>query len=1239
MNRSMAAIASDPRDRARGGSLAPGGVLAGRYRVVAFLGRGAVGEVYEALDQELGDAIAVKILRPEIARDERALHRFRREIQLARRVTHPNVCRVFDLVHHTSPAGDAPPADQVFLTMELLRGETLEQLLARQGRMSTAEALPVIGHIVAALTAAHANGVVHRDLKSGNVFLVPEASGTRAVVTDFGLAWSSIETDDSASLTATGELVGSPAYMAPEQVRGEEATPATDIYALGVVIFEMVTGELPFVGKSAFYTALKRLQEPAPSPRLHLSDLDPAWEKMILRCLERDPAKRFPSVRHVLRALGLTKAEEDATSPVRLIESRVRQLRRRRRMALELGAVALFLAASGLWWAWRTGRLGSHAAPAATAQTSIKPGPAVAMRPLVAVLPFENLAAGPESPQSRVFFELLPLELAASGTVRVVPAEEVDEALRDLAAADPARPDDLRLRQRLGADFLVTGAYLPGTAGTRWDVILRGPSGTKTFSANGGEALESLPGKLRQALGAKSLAAGEAEALRGLQPEPEAAVLWAEGLHRLRRGEAPAARDLLRRAVAAVPDNPLLHSALAEVWTDLGYVEEAQKEARQAFSLAAVLGRDERLSLEARYHEAAGEWADAAASWKQIADASPDDLATALRLVDAYEFAGKIPEAEARLVRLHHLPEPAGSDPRLDLAESESASVRSDFGWAEKTAGRAVQRAEARGALKLAAQSRIAETRALLGLHDLGGAGRAAEQARRGFSAVGDERGAAQAARALAQVHFQSGNMDGARADYAAALALYQRLGLEGKAAKTLREAGNLHNAVHDLDRAEAYYRQAGVLAARVGDRQAEAAVLHNRANLMRQQGRLQEAKTLFRQALNLHREIGYVAGEAATLQGLAFIAVREGNLLEARAAYQQALALYPEKFDERGAEVLNNLAEVSFQLGELALSRQQREQARAISQFFSEHDGIARADGGIASVLRQQGDLAAARGLFEQSLATYQQLKLPAKQAEISDAIGVTLGLQGDLMEALKRFQEALGLVRQQGDASAEAMVLANQGRALWRWGDLQGAAAALVRALSKLREIGQGFELADALVTLGNVQRDQGDLAAAWRSFEEALAISRRCGTRSTAAAALDGLGSLHLRRGEPASARKRYVEALAIQAELGEKLTAAESRLALAEVTLAEKRPAQAETDTRAAAAEFQALDNAPGQCAAALLLARCLLAQNKTAQAGEVLSGAARLLDASQEPAVRKAAAELRARTVGVARRNR
>ena len=293
-------IAEAPLAVAPPPTLGAGEILAGRYRIVACLGQGSVGEVYEAEDLEVRQRIAVKVLRPDVTQDERILRRFEQETQLARRLSHPSLCRTYDLGHHSSPKGT-----RVFLTMELLRGETLEARLARR-RLTPAEALPIVRQIAEALAAAHAAGIVHRDLKSSNVFLVadPGAPGaTRAVVTDFGFAWNLEQDGSSETLTKTGELIGSPAYMAPEQVRGEKATPAADIYALGVVLYEMVTGELPFVGKSAFYTALMRLQEDPPAPRAKVPELDPVWESVILRCLQRAPADRFADLREIVSAL------------------------------------------------------------------------------------------------------------------------------------------------------------------------------------------------------------------------------------------------------------------------------------------------------------------------------------------------------------------------------------------------------------------------------------------------------------------------------------------------------------------------------------------------------------------------------------------------------------------------------------------------------------------------------------------------------------------------------------------------------------------------------------------------------------------------------------------------------------------------------------------------------------------------------------------------------------------------
>ena len=300
-------------DSAAHGRLKPGDLLAGRYRIVRLLGRGGMGEVYEAEDLELRAPIAVKLVLPEIAAKPEILDRFKREVLLARQVTHPNVCRIFDLGYHAAAAGRI-----TFLTMEMLSGETLAARLERSGRMTVAEAYPLVEQLAAGLTAAHREGIVHRDFKSANVFLAPgEAHGVRVKIMDFGLA-RAVNGSDSArtTLTVAGLMIGTPAYMAPEQIAGGEITPATDIYALGIVMYEMVTGVLPFAGDTPWIVATKRLREAPPSPRTHTPELDPLWEAAILRCLEQNPADRYQTAADVMRALSGERLPAPPKAPV-----------------------------------------------------------------------------------------------------------------------------------------------------------------------------------------------------------------------------------------------------------------------------------------------------------------------------------------------------------------------------------------------------------------------------------------------------------------------------------------------------------------------------------------------------------------------------------------------------------------------------------------------------------------------------------------------------------------------------------------------------------------------------------------------------------------------------------------------------------------------------------------------------------------------------------------------------------
>ena len=282
-----------------GRRLEAGEVLAERFAIVRHLGSGGMGEVYEAEDRHLHTHVAIKLIRRDIADQAEAVARFRREITLARQVTHRSVCRIYDFF----PASPTSRGDRVdFLTMELLSGETLAELMEREAPLPLPRAIPILEQLTSALDAAHAAGVLHRDLKGANVFLSREGNDLRVVITDFGLARSADSGDSHVTGSAWG--AGTPLYMSPEQLEGGELGPQSDIYSLGVIMYQMATGVAPLQGHSPLQIAVRRIKEQPRSPRTSNPNIDPAWESAILRCLALDPKRRFANGAEVLRALG-----------------------------------------------------------------------------------------------------------------------------------------------------------------------------------------------------------------------------------------------------------------------------------------------------------------------------------------------------------------------------------------------------------------------------------------------------------------------------------------------------------------------------------------------------------------------------------------------------------------------------------------------------------------------------------------------------------------------------------------------------------------------------------------------------------------------------------------------------------------------------------------------------------------------------------------------------------------------
>jgi tetratricopeptide (TPR) repeat protein len=309
-----------------------GSLLAGRYEILAMLGQGGMGAVYKARDTELERLVALKLIRPELAMNEEILRRFKQELILARAVTHRNVIRIFDL-------GESDGTK--FITMEFVEGRDIKSLLTQNGKLPPDQAVDIVMQVCLALEAAHTEGVVHRDLKPQNIMMDQQA---RALVMDFGIARSM----EFGGMTQTGALVGTPEYMSPEQVRGEHVDTRSDLFTLGVIFQELLTGKIPFQAETAMASMFKRTKERAVPVRQLDPSVPPYLAEIVAKCLEIDPNLRFQSARELYDALEAWKS--GASAPFRLRTVRwLRQGARRWQwiaaglVLVILGVVAFFL--------------------------------------------------------------------------------------------------------------------------------------------------------------------------------------------------------------------------------------------------------------------------------------------------------------------------------------------------------------------------------------------------------------------------------------------------------------------------------------------------------------------------------------------------------------------------------------------------------------------------------------------------------------------------------------------------------------------------------------------------------------------------------------------------------------------------------------------------------------------------------------------------------------------------------
>jgi len=623
--------------------LIPGSVLGGRYRILKIIGQGGMGAVYQARDQELDRVIALKVIRPELAGNPAILQRFKQELILARHVTHKNVVRIYDL-------GEAEGIR--FITMEYVEGDDLRTLLRRHGKFSPSQSVEIIQQICRALDAAHSEGVIHRDLKPQNV--MRDMQG-RVVVMDFGLA----RLLESPGMTQTGALVGTLEYMSPEQALGEPLDQRSDLFAVGLIFYELLTAKSPYRADTGIATLVKRTREAA----VPVSEIDRSVPKslsmVVSRCLERIPNDRYNSAQELLSQL------ETWQSNPSVVEKQIAHSSARRSVQ-----VALNLPSRGrLIWAGAAlaGILAFLAIPATRHLVfrSAVPGeitagsiPELSQGKFMAVLPLKVL--GDEKSLGYVgagLVDALTAKLFQLKEVHVASASAVDKiANKDLPLSKTA--------QALGANMILQGTVQGTAEKFRVTLDLEDVAGGRRvwsdeFSGVPADLLtleDHVYGNLVAALALKP--SMEEMARSGEHPTENSTAydLYLKGHNALRGGQGTkdtqAAVDYLQQALGQDANFALAYAGLADAnlrlyrdSKDPLYAQKALAAAQKAESLNPNLPEVHQ-ALGSVYN-ATGKSAEAVDELKSALKLAPNSDETYYRLGDAYLASGKKQEAIA----------------------------------------------------------------------------------------------------------------------------------------------------------------------------------------------------------------------------------------------------------------------------------------------------------------------------------------------------------------------------------------------------------------------------------------------------------------------------------------------------------------------------------------------------------------------------------------------------------------
>ena len=1060
--------------------LKPGSVLGARYEILGLLGVGGMGAVYKARDREVDRLVVLKVIRPELAGNPEILQRFKQELILARQITHKNVIRIFDL-------GEAEGIK--FISMEYIEGKDLRTALTERGKFPPEEAAETIRQVSDALEAAHSEGVVHRDLKPQNIMV--DKLG-KVTVMDFGIARSM----EQPGMTQTGAIIGTPEYMSPEQAKGEETDARSDLFSLGIIFYELLTGKTPYHAPTAVAMLVKRTQERATPP----VKLDPAIPKylndVVVKCLEIDRKDRYQKASEI--AADLEAHHAPRAGPLTLRMPRFRTVEEVPTKWLGPGLAALMLVIFVIVFRGRIFERSGKSGPA---------GPVVS----VAILPFHN-ASGDASLDwlETGLPDMLKTDMGQSAHLHTVSSDTVAQALHDLRVTPGSALDPgtfRRVAEFTNADKLVWGQVSKLGDRIRIDATLRDPAHERNVplqvESPSEKELPSAIAQLAQAIQKDlSLSPDIMKELQAQAWKPSTNSLQAlrdynEGLELARRGKNLEALKKLQASTQDDPQFALAYSRLGQVEANLGYDSDAEAASRQAVELSEKLPTQERYLILAIHARIMKDYPKAIEAYENLAKAMPGDTDIQFTLAGLYEDSSLLDKAREHFANvLKAEPQNARALLSMGRVEIRSGNPQGALDNLNRALTLAIQleNQEQRG---LTLQV-LAVAYQLLNKPDdaLGYFQQSLEVKRR----LNDKLGIADSLGGIAQVQASKGQMALALKTHLEAIQIRREIGDKKGLGDSLIDLGDVYSRLGQYDEVLKKTKEALEIEHEVGNKTNEALALNDIGNAYLAKGQYEDARTYFEKALRLRQELKVPNDIAATLHNLGETSLNLGEYDQASNYYLRALELRRTAGDQEGeAEDSDSLAILFSYQGQYGGALKAEEDA--LNALRQAHEG----GFWIAEIMSDEGRALNEVGRPQDAQKVLDEAMRLAREIGNQDVIAQTLNFQGDRFcyvgdfEAAGRsYEEALRTASRTSDRRLILQTQLNRAKLAVRKGQASSAIGPLKSLGEEADSLGMKYLSVDASLYLAEALIAIHNDAQARTELERALARSEKMGLR---------------------------------------------------------------------------------------------------------------------------------------------